>query len=324
MTVPLFTKELLVTGLKRSPIIGPVVEVLDGFQKSKELLSYQNRMNMLEAALPVSEKRMRDYFASEITKVVTDIHGLKTSSSDIQSRISKLSELKEQGWTVGLFQGLFLGSNYYKEFLERPQEFGKVLKGSELIDPKKFQIVCGDNSNYIVELPPSILHTLLESTKDTNTPIKIQRHEDVWVLPSNETSAPRPPAIFEKADFNKLFAVKRNSEVNPVINIKVQGRDNLLIISESEQPMRKQEIIEISGKSSFNHINLPKETRIALYCEGTNNKIYIRQFKAKVVFTGGMDNKVITDNLDSVVVKERFNLSNIVLLKPSRSITLSY
>jgi len=265
MSLDLVAKEALVCGLKRVPLIGPVAEIVQGVRLSRQMLDHSSRIGILEDALTNTEKRLRDFFMSEISQLTNSLSSMNASFRDIDKRIKDLMEIKNHGYYIGLFHGLFAGSSYRNEFFDKPQNFGKILISNDKINNEYIQVFCENDYSKVVEISASVLGSLLVARDEALLKPVILASEDIWAFSSRESGL-----VSQKA--HEIVVHDRSLEFKS-FKLKISGINGSIMILEGKSPDSNE--LKMSGINEKYVIYMSIHDRIRIIISGVNNNIGI-------------------------------------------------
>jgi formylglycine-generating enzyme required for sulfatase activity len=191
ISIKMVAKEILMAGLKRVPLAGDAFDVVDNIAKSHETLRMQQRLQEIETGMTSFDRRMRDLVKSEIEQTVLGLGRRDLNGPDFTHHIKNLYDIRQNGWSPALFQGLLERSVHWGELCKNPSHYGSVLADRQALDTSKLQVFIDADKTRILELTPFALHGLLAHQHDDTIRSNIVTSADVWALV--DTGTPKQP-----------------------------------------------------------------------------------------------------------------------------------
>jgi hypothetical protein len=188
LSLKLVAQEIFMCGLRQVPILGPAVEVVDNVQKRHELLHNQDRLARMEQELTSFNRRMRGLVQEEIQGTILGLSQQNLSERDFTTHIKNLLNIKQNGWSPALFQGLLERSVHWNELCNNPSHYGKILGDHDLLDVDKLQVFIDTDRTRILELTPFTLHALLTRQRANGMVAKILAGSDIWAVAGEKLS----------------------------------------------------------------------------------------------------------------------------------------
>src|SRR5258708_7543084 len=111
-------------GCKHVPFVGAAAEVLDGIARSHETLHMAERLREIESGMSGFDRKMRDLVKTEIQGTLQGLARRDLSGADFTGHIKNLYDIRQNGWSPALFQGLLERSIHWDELCKNPSHYG--------------------------------------------------------------------------------------------------------------------------------------------------------------------------------------------------------
>jgi hypothetical protein len=98
--------EILICGLEQFPFGRPAFDVLESIRRRHETLGQADRLAGIEEKLSRSERARRDRLVDEIGHILQVLRRPDLGGSALAGVVRNLWQLRGQGWTPTLFEGL--------------------------------------------------------------------------------------------------------------------------------------------------------------------------------------------------------------------------
>jgi hypothetical protein len=185
LTVKMVASEIMMCGLKRTPIVGTAVELLDSIRLRHELVAQADRVAEVEAKMSRFERGQRDLVAEEIRTILNSFQRPDLSGQALTEEIRNLHQIQDEGWSPSLFEGLLLNSSHLTELKSNPQHYGRLLADHDQADPAKgIHLLLDADKTRILELPHFAFSQLLAHQSRGIPEAKIKTGEGVWAFPN--------------------------------------------------------------------------------------------------------------------------------------------
>jgi len=171
----LVTQEIFMAALKQVPLLGPAMEVVDSIQKRHELLQFKQEISGLEG-------KMQRVVREELQVALGGLSRRDLGVADFTTHIKNLMDLKQNGWSPALYQGLIERSLHWAELCKNPSHYGAILDDHQKLDPSKLHVFIDADNTRILELTPFALHALLARQRDAEPKTTIRSSTDVWAF----------------------------------------------------------------------------------------------------------------------------------------------
>jgi hypothetical protein len=141
ISAKMVVSEILMCGIKKIPVIGDVIDVVDSVRASHEMLLNEERLADLERQMTRFELRQPDLVADEIRTILGALSSPDLGGPELDREIRNFRQIQEQGWDPSLFEGLLRNGPHWKELRRCPRNYGKVHSQGDIPDPRAIRIL---------------------------------------------------------------------------------------------------------------------------------------------------------------------------------------
>ena len=184
LTFKMVASEILMCGLKKVPVAGHALEVVEAIRSKHELAGYVDRLDDVESQLTRFEKRQRALVAEEMRSILETLGSPNLGGPALTEEIRNLRQIQDQGWNPNLFEGLLLNSSHRDELKRNPQHYGRILDDYDPVDlAKGIYLLLDVDKTRLLELPPFAFAQLLANQSKGIPEAKIRVGDGVWAFP---------------------------------------------------------------------------------------------------------------------------------------------
>jgi hypothetical protein len=232
--------EVLMCGLKRAPVVGTAVELMDAIRLKYELVGQGERLAEVEAQMSRFERNQRDFVAQEIQTILQNFGRPNLSGPALTEEIRNLRQIQEQGWNPSLFEGLLLNSSHLEELRKKPHHYGRILNDHDQMDPNGIHVVLDADRMRILEILPFAFSQLLEHQEKGVPHARMQVGEVVWAFPHIQPTTPEHGIQFVDSSRAEQFRYPpTNTELIGTDLRDSTGEDSCLPVAvHKSQPLR--------------------------------------------------------------------------------------
>jgi|GEM_PF-1674352 len=184
ISMKMVASELLMCGLKKVPYVGTALEVVEGVRSRHEMLAHADRIREAETKLSRMETGLRELVKNEIRTCLNNLGRPSLDGPTLTNEIRNLQAIRAQGWEPTLFEGLLANSSHWQELRRNPQNYGRVLSESELVNRDSIHVLIDADSTRVLELTPYALSQLLAGQALGTPKAEVVAPHDVWAMPA--------------------------------------------------------------------------------------------------------------------------------------------
>ncbi|PYE82279.1 hypothetical protein DFP88_10431 [Pseudoroseicyclus aestuarii] len=173
-------------GLRRLPIAGPAVEVVENVARRREMAALHARIESVEIEMSNWSIAMRDLVRQTISDAMQELSKPNADGDTLTSVIRELREMNEHGYHAALFEGLFKTSAHYTALMRQPENYGLILDDRSSLPRGTVPILLELDKTRLVALPPASIALLLSSAVGIRSRLIVS--EDIWAIPADRKS----------------------------------------------------------------------------------------------------------------------------------------
>jgi hypothetical protein len=179
--VSLITTDILMFAAKRLPFgVGTTIEFLDSVRQSYQNFQQDVRLNAIDGGGSVIDTTVRN--------VLTGMGKGLITGDELNGYVTTLSQLRSNGYEPTLFEGLLQNSTYWPALKKHPDNYGRVLPHTELVDSNHMKLIIHLDSARVLEITPFALSQLLVNQKVGIPKAKVLSARDVWALKTSNSA----------------------------------------------------------------------------------------------------------------------------------------
>jgi WD40 repeat protein len=241
ITPTLIATEILMCGLKKLPLVGAAVEVVEAVQSKHAQLVMSARLNRCEGGLSELQK-----WAIQIERAVQNLRSPHLDTQTANQHVRQLLQMQQHGLAPLLFAGLLRDIPNWSDLNMSPNHYGTLLDDRECLDPNKLKVLIDADKPRILELAPYALATLLSERAESAGATSILAAEDIWAFPEKTCSQDTRLRCFADPTKNVVQAVF--SADGCKVHILYDNNTKLTANAQTGQEMRRQELRPYVGE----------------------------------------------------------------------------